>query len=57
MPQDVADALKMPAGTACLRILRRYETDKGTLIASNIWHLGENRFIYWFRLKQSVASE
>lgn len=57
MPQDVADALQMPVGTACLRILRRYETDEGTLIASNNWHLGENRFIYRSRLKQSIASE
>ncbi|MFK7836593.1 MAG: GntR family transcriptional regulator [Sulfitobacter sp.] len=57
MPTDVAEALQMPVGTACLRILRRYETDEGTLIASNNWHLGENRFIYRSRLKQSVGLE
>ena len=57
MPADVAEALQMPQGSPCLRILRRYETDEGTLIASNNWHLGENRFIYRSRLRQSVASE
>ena len=55
MPQDVADTLRLPQGAVCLRILRRYETDDGTLIASNNWHLGENRFIYRSRLKQSLV--
>lgn len=57
MPEDIAEALQMPAGTPCLRILRRYETDEGTLIASNNWHLGENRFIYRSRLRQSMVPE
>lgn len=57
MPQDVADAMRVLVGIACMRILRRYETSEGTLIASNNWHLGENRFIYRSRLRQSLGGE
>lgn len=53
MPKDVANTLRLSEGAICLRILRRYETGDGTLIASNNWHVGENRFIYRSRLKQS----
>ncbi len=53
MPPDVAEPLALPAGTVSLRLLRRYETDRGTLIASFNWHPGGDRFIYRTRLKQA----
>ena len=55
MPAEVARALDVSAGTISLRILRRYETARGTLIASFNWHLGGDRFIYRSRLTQSGA--
>ena len=51
MPRHVADALAMEVGSVCLRILRHYETENGTLIASFNWHPGENRFVYRSRLE------
>lgn len=52
MPPAVARALDLAAGTLALRILRRYETAQGTLIASFNWHPGGDRFIYRTRLKR-----
>lgn len=55
MPPRVAQILHLPPGTPALRILRRYETASGTLIASFNWHPGGDRFIYRTRLKQTGA--
>jgi len=57
MPALVADALQVPRGSQALRILRRYETMQGTLIASFNWQLGGDRFIYRTRLKQAGIAE
>lgn len=46
MPDHVAQALGVPAGSISLRLMRRYDSTRGTLIASFNWHLGEDRFIH-----------
>jgi DNA-binding GntR family transcriptional regulator len=45
-PYHVAEHLGAPAGSAALRILRRYSAESGTLIASFNWHHGGDRFIH-----------
>jgi len=46
MPGHVADALGVSRGAVSLRILRRYASDEGTLIATFNWHLGGDRYVH-----------
>lgn len=45
-PYHVAEALGLAAGAPTLRILRRYSSASGTLIASYNWHHGGDRYIH-----------
>jgi len=45
-PYHVADALGLQTGAPVLRIMRRYATASGTLIASFNWHHGGDRYIH-----------
>jgi GntR family transcriptional regulator len=56
MPALVAEALGVPTGTLSLRLLRRYESASGTLIASFNWHFGGERFIHRTHLRLQDAS-
>jgi len=49
-PYHVADALGVEQGAPALRILRRYSTSEGVLIASFNWHLGGDRYIHHTRI-------
>ena len=46
LPYHAAEALGAPTGGAALRILRRYSTASGTLLASFNWHHGGERYIH-----------
>lgn len=46
MPAWVADALGVSRGSVSLRILRRYSSARGTLIATFNWHLGGDRYVH-----------
>lgn len=49
-PPDIAQALGIDASAPTLRILRRYSSASGTLIASFNWHLGGDRYIHRTRI-------
>lgn len=49
-PSHVARALGIPIGGPTLRILRRYSSASGTLIASFNWHLGGEKYIHRTRI-------
>ncbi|RMH51313.1 MAG: GntR family transcriptional regulator [Alphaproteobacteria bacterium] len=51
MPGHVAAVLGAAAGAVALRLLRRYTTGRGTLIASFNWHHGGDRFIHRTHLR------
>jgi GntR family transcriptional regulator len=55
MPKAVADSFGMPAGSLALRLLRRYVTRNGTLIASFNWHRAD-QFTYRMQLHRRVGS-
>ncbi len=46
MPPHVSAALAAPGGSVSLRLLRRYQGERGTIIASFNWHLGGDRYIH-----------
>lgn len=46
MPDHIAAAMSVPPGSISLRLLRRYQSAVGTVIASFNWHLGGDRFIH-----------
>lgn len=46
MPDHIAAALSAPKRSISLRLLRRYQSANGTVIASFNWHLGGDRFIH-----------
>ncbi|MFT4794239.1 MAG: DNA-binding GntR family transcriptional regulator [Paracoccaceae bacterium] len=52
-PHHVAEALNIDAGAPSLRLLRRYASASGTLIASFNWHLGGDRYIHRTRIDLS----
>lgn len=52
MPDLVADSLSRPRGSLSLRLLRRYATQTGTLIASFNWHPAES-FTYVMRMHRT----
>jgi len=52
MSPSVAEALQRTPGSPCLRILRRYSSPQGTLIASCNWHPGDS-FSYEMDLQLS----
>ncbi len=52
-PQYVAEALNIDVGAPSLRVLRRYASASGTLIASFNWHLGGDRYIHRARIALS----
>jgi GntR family transcriptional regulator len=49
-PEHVAWVLGIDTGAPTLRILRRYASLSGTLIASFNWHLGGDRYIHRTRI-------
>lgn len=49
-PYNVADALGLAEGAPVLRILRRYSSTSGLLIASFNWHHGGDRYIHRTRI-------
>lgn len=49
-PAYVAEVLGIAPGAPTLRILRRYASRSGTLIASFNWHLGGDRYIHRTRI-------
>lgn len=49
-PYHVADALGVAEGAPVLRILRRYASQSGLLIASFNWHHGGDRYIHRTRI-------
>jgi DNA-binding GntR family transcriptional regulator len=49
-PDHVAHALGIAKGAPSLRILRRYSSRSGTLIASFNWHLGGDRYVHRTRI-------
>ena len=53
MPDMVADSLGREHGSIALRLLRRYVTPNGTLIASFNWHPAEN-FTYVMRMQRKT---
>jgi DNA-binding GntR family transcriptional regulator len=57
MPDHVAAALAEPPGSISLRLMRRYESLHGTLIASFNWHLGGERFIHRTQLRLQEPRE
>lgn len=54
MPDLVADSLSRERGSLALRLLRRYVTQTGTLIASFNWHPAES-FTYVMRMHRTEA--
>ncbi|WP_108484480.1 GntR family transcriptional regulator [Oceaniglobus ichthyenteri] len=46
MPGRVSEALGQARGAVSLRILRRYASAQGTLIATFNWHLGGERYVH-----------
>ena len=52
MPEDVADSLGCERGSIALRLLRRYVTERGTLIGSFNWHPAES-FTYVMRMHRA----
>lgn len=52
-PGYVAEALDLEPDAPTLRILRRYATAEGTLIASFNWHLGGGRYVHRARIDVS----
>lgn len=52
-PEHVAEALNIETGSPSLRLMRRYASASGTLIASFNWHLGGDRYIHRARIDLS----
>lgn len=55
MPSVVADALGVPRGGIAMRLLRRYRSARGILIASFNWHPAE-QFVYRMQLNRRSES-
>lgn len=55
MPRPIASALGVRPGDYALRLLRRYSSRKGTLIASFSWHPADS-FTYRMQLQRSAES-
>ena len=56
-PYHVAEALGVQAGAPVLRIMRRYASASGTLIASFNWHHGGDRYIHRASLNVGKGGE
>jgi len=50
MPRYISTAMLVPEGSISLRLLRQYNSTKGTLISSFNWHHGGERFIHRTKL-------
>jgi len=54
MPDEITKHLNVPKLSISLRILRRYQSNNKTLLASFNWHLGGEKFIFSTYLKNKL---
>lgn len=57
MPDHISAAMSVPRRSISLRLMRRYQSSNGTMIASFNWHLGGDRYIHRTNLSlQEIAN-